>query len=184
MGSRLQIGRRGEGLAPCNPATFDNPLDLIAEEHMRARQICAQIEQIAREAHPVSHKVEQVLSFLASEFTDHVRDETEELFPLLLERCEPEDDIQHVVDRMKDDYTWSAKLVGHVAEILKTCLARASELGSRERAALMRFVTHARKHLIVENAIVLPLARARLTAEDLAGFRLHILRRRGFVPNE
>ena len=175
---------RGDCLSPCNPASFDNPLDFIAEEHLRERQICAQIEHIASDERPASFDVEHVLSFLDSEYGDHTRDETQELFPLLLERCEPEDDIGHVVERLNVDYAGAGKLVARVSRILRSCLTRTYDLSRTDRKVLLSFVAHARRHLIVENAIVLPLARARLSGEDLAAFRLHILRRRGFVPHE
>ncbi|MEQ9517892.1 MAG: hemerythrin domain-containing protein [Parvibaculum sp.] len=184
MERRLRGAGRGDYLAPCNPASFDNPLDLIVEEHLRERQICAQVEHIATDDWPASFDVEHVLRFLESEYADHMRDETQELFPLLLERCEPEDDIQHVVERLNVDYAGAGKLGSKVVRVLKDCLTRTCELNPADRKLLMAFVGHARRHLIVENAIVLPLARARLTEEDLTAFRLHILRRRGFVPNE
>ena len=44
---------------------------------------------------------------------------------------------------------------------------------------LTEFASQTRRHLIVENAIILPIARARLDTDDLDALRLGMLRRRG-----
>jgi hemerythrin-like domain-containing protein len=47
------------------------------------------------------------------------------------------------------------------------------------RTRLARFAGHARRHLILENAIILPFARLRLTRHDLETLRLRMMQRRG-----
>lgn len=44
------------------------------------------------------------------------------------------------------------------------------------------FAHHARRHFTLENAAILPIARARLTAEDLRTMKMHMLERRSVKP--
>jgi len=63
-----------------------------------------------------------------------------------------------------------------------TLLARISdgaELSGDDCALLTNYANQARRHLILENAIVLPLARVRLTDDDLDTLRLRMMQRRG-----
>jgi hemerythrin-like domain-containing protein len=47
---------------------------------------------------------------------------------------------------------------------------------------MMDFAHHARRHLILENAVILPIARARLTEADLNAMKRHMLERRSLKP--
>jgi hemerythrin-like domain-containing protein len=46
---------------------------------------------------------------------------------------------------------------------------------------LTSFAGHVRRHLVAENAILLPIARARLTRADLARLSAHMRARRGLT---
>ena len=48
---------------------------------------------------------------------------------------------------------------------------------------LIRFAGHVRRHLVAENAILLPIVRARLTRADLATLSAHMRARRGLTHN-
>jgi hemerythrin-like domain-containing protein len=170
---------RSDCLAPTDPVLLGNPLDFIAEDHLRERQICALIDRIANAGEVDVPDVENVLSFLGEELQTHLEDEEQDLFPMMRSRCEAEDEIDKVIDRLRSDHSRVEALMPKVKAALGRLLARGSAPGARDRAALTDFASHARRHLIVENAIILPIARARLGKTDLDRLRLGMLRRRG-----
>ena len=57
--------------------------------------------------------------------------------------------------------------------------AETAELTNNDRELLRRFAANERQHLIVENAIVLPLARARLSETDKQNLGMRMAARRG-----
>ncbi|NIR60715.1 MAG: hypothetical protein GWO02_15015, partial [Gammaproteobacteria bacterium] len=64
-------------------------------------------------------------------------------------------------------------------------LVEGGALAADDRALLAAFANHARRHLIAENAIIMPLARARLSDDDLRTLRAEMRRRRAWTePRE
>jgi hemerythrin-like domain-containing protein len=166
---------RGEHLGPTNPRLLGNPIDFIAEDHMRERAICAMIDKIAAAEQPDRDDCDHVLAFLREELPLHLADEDEDLFPMMRARCEPDDEIDIIIDRLQSDHGHALTDTPDVVALLR----RGSELPDDGRARLTDFATHSRRHIIVENAIILPIARARLSKDDLDIMRLHMLKRRG-----
>ena len=156
-----------------------SPLDFIAEDNMRERVICALLERMAASTFPDEEEHVQVLAFLSEELPLHLADEDMDLYPLMRARCEPEDEIDAVIDRLQSDrghvLTDAPELVG----LLQDEFVSETGLSDIARARMAHFVTHSRRHVIVENAIILPIARVRLTRSDLDIMRLHMLERRG-----
>jgi hemerythrin-like domain-containing protein len=66
-----------------------------------------------------------------------------------------------------------------LVRLLRLVAEGEATLSPEDRALLTRYASHSRRHLVLENAIVLPLARARLTRRDLDRMRLAMLHRRG-----
>jgi hypothetical protein len=83
-----------------DPAGIDNPLDFIAEDHMREREVCAVIDRIVAFASMEGAEFLQVRAFLEAELPKHLADEEIDLFPLMLKRCEAEDEIDKVIERV------------------------------------------------------------------------------------
>ena len=110
---------------------------------------------------------------------DHLRDEAEDLFPLLARRCTEEDAIEGAVDRIRADQDEAMRLLPGVRAMLTRCLDRGADLSTKERGVLSMFAGHVRRHLVAENAILLPIARARLTRADLRILSKHMRSRRG-----
>ncbi len=171
-----------EDYAPAKLGEFENPLDFIWEDHRRERRICALIDKIATADPPDAASVGHVLRFLTKDLFAHMEDEHSGLFPLLLRRCKPEDEIQKIVGRLRTEHDCQAALAPGVEAALAHSLAEPRQLSDEQRAALSAFATHARRHLIAENAIVLPIARRRLTTDDLANLRRRMLEARGLMP--
>ena len=177
-GGARNSGLRGECLAPTRHELLGRPLDFMFEDHLRKRAICAMIDRIATMDVPDPDETAQAAGFLASDLPVHLADEEEDLFPLLRRRCTPEDDIDRALDRLQADHRHADFASPRIAALLREAASGlAMDTAARDRLA--RFAVHARRHLIFENAIVLPLARSRLTPKDLRGLGLSMRRRRG-----
>ena len=148
----------------------DNPLDMIYQEHEQQESVFAKLEQIADDL-PDSvdgNMVAEVSVYLKQNLALHIRDEEDGLFPLLAKRALPEDNygailaqlqLEHMVDE-----SYAYELSAALEEIARGERPKdPNTLGHMLRAC---FESH-RRHLAWENTIVLPLAKKRLTSDDL-----------------
>jgi len=174
-----QPALRGSGETPTNPSLIANPLDFISEDHLRERQVCAVIEGLATADALDRRSTTAVLRFLNEELNVHLRDEAEDLFPLLARRCTEEDAIEGAIARIRADQDEAMRLLPEVRAMLAGCLDSGVSLTGEERTVLSKFAGHVRRHLVAENAILLPIARARLTRADLRALSKHMRARRG-----
>lgn len=154
-----------------------NPLDFIESVHREEREVCAVLDRIVVGSSTAHHDAHDVVAFLRTELPLHLEDEEEDFFPLLRARCEPEDEIEKVILRLRSDHEHAADDTPEVIAILEDMPS--SGLSQLERQQLAAYASHARRHLTAENAIILPIARARLTDNDLADMRAAMLKRRG-----
>ncbi len=171
--------QRGSGDTPTSTRLLANPLDFLSEDHLRERQVCAVIDGLAMVEALDRRAATRVLRFLNEELNVHLRDEAEDLFPLLVRRCTEEDAIERAIDRIRVDQDEVMRLLPQLRAILAGCLDAGGDLTAEDRAVLSGFAGHVRRHLVAENAILLPIARARLTRADLRSLSNHMLSRRG-----
>ena len=163
---------------------IENPLECIADHHLAERQVCAEIDGIAHgDGHGGGNAVDSenladVIRFLSVELPIHLQDEAEDLFPTLRARCEPEDEIDRVIYRLSAEHAQSGTEREIVLSILRVLQRPEGKLTEADRTALIDFAAHVRRDLIFENAIVMPIARVRLSSADLARMRQRMLRRR------
>jgi hemerythrin-like domain-containing protein len=173
---RLLTTARG-GKAGTGP--LENALDFIVEDHMREREVCALIDNLVA-ARPINRAERQmILSFLTKDLPQHFADEEMDLFPLMLERCDPEEEIKSVIDKLESDHVHAFSDAPAIAALIQEMETGDAPFSEAACAQLAEFASHARRHLILENAIILPIARARLTKDDLKIMREHMLERRG-----
>ncbi|SIT02091.1 Hemerythrin HHE cation binding domain-containing protein [Roseivivax lentus] len=182
MSEHAQQGLRpGQGLSPTHPALLAQPLDYLHEEHLRERRICVELDALAATGAPDADIVAGILAYLRDELPLHLEDEEDDLFPLLRRRCAPEDEIGKAIARLASDHRHTDKDIPLVIAALTRLAEGGSTLSPQMRGRFARFVTDARRHLILENAIILPFARLRLTAQDLETLRLCMMQRRGLA---
>jgi hypothetical protein len=162
--------------------SIGNPLDFIAEDHRRERTVCGLIDRLVALV-PISPAERQMaLVFLREELPQHLRDEEVDLFPMMLERCAPEDEIERVIDKLTQDH---GHAVVDAPAIVALIQSQDDAMSRQARAAMDAFAVASRRHLVLENAIILPIARARLTPGDLQIMKRHMLERRGLaVPGD
>lgn len=159
--------------------SIQNPLDFIAEDHMREREVCALIDRIVSAASMEDKQFEQILTFLESALPQHLADEEIDLFPLMLKRCDPEDEIERVIGKLQIDHRHAIADAPAIIAVIKACKEPLPKLNDDDSQQMTKFAHHARRHLILENAVILPIARARLTDDDLSTMKRHMLERRG-----
>jgi hemerythrin-like domain-containing protein len=166
---------------------LSDPLDFLFAEHFRHRKLCNLLEELAlatRQQTPLAGEVlalaREVLAFLCHDMEVHVQDEELDLFPLLRLRSVPEDGSERVLSALAAEHAGDRHLANLVISGLQRVLAegrpRAQQTGLRE--AMIDLARNERRHLALENAIVLPLARRRLEKADLAELSARMMRRR------
>lgn len=148
---------------------------------MRERQVCSVIDSLATSLSFDPTAARNVLRFVNEELNVHMQDDAEDLFPLLSRRCTTEDGIGGAIARIRTDLDEAARLLPRLRAALAHSLDTGSELSTQDRQVLTRFVGHVRRHLAAENAILLPIARARLTRRDLQKLSSHMRSRRGLA---
>jgi hemerythrin-like domain-containing protein len=157
-----------------------DPIELVHSEHLMMREVLDAIDRLVLE--PSGRSPEAALElygFLRDEYLAHHLDEDEALFPLLRKRAEPEDRIDEILDRLEADHETGNGLIDKILGILKAFIKNEASLRDEDFETLRFFAASERRHLIVENAIILPIARARLTKADLDGIYNRMLARRG-----
>jgi hypothetical protein len=160
-----------------------SPLEWFFAEHFRQRQLCLMIDDVARRAVFDAEPINQVCAFLRRDLLLHVIDEEEDFFPLLRRRCLPEDDVEQVLGILSADHKADAVKAAKVLALLDASVAARTAPGSRPegRATLNEFASQERQHLALENAVVLPIARLRLSEADLRALSGRLAARRGVV---
>lgn len=147
-----------------------NPLDMIAHAHAVQVQMCDAMERIA-DGLPddVDRRLcAQVASCLQFDLPLHHHDEETALFPLLRERALPQDGLNEILDRLASEHSSDTDFASEIAESLEL-------LGQGRRDAnpdmlgymLRGFFERYRRHVHWENTLVMPVARLRLTEQDL-----------------
>ena len=147
------------------------PLDFIVAEHRRQTELCARLDTLADklESAPVQAEAAALAQHLRHDLALHTLDEERDLFPLLRQRCLAQDGVAAILDRLEAEHELDQDLVEFLAADLEVLanghrLANPLRLLTNARA----FAETQRRHLAWENSTVIPLARSRLTADDLA----------------
>jgi len=157
-------------------------LNVITADHARDRQICAELDNLAMSDSLDRALAQELLRFLNKDLSVHIRDMAEDLFPLLRRRCPPEEHIDRAITRITSDREAARVLLPQIRFVLAECLDAERVPTPHEAAELFCFTHHTHRHLSAENAILLPLARVRLTARDLESLCLRMQARRGITP--
>lgn len=158
----------------------DKPLEFFAADHRRQRDVFSLIERLATADTLDRPVATEVLTFLEKDMVAHVLDEEEDLFPLLRQRCEPEDNIELVLGDLSAEHTAEERVAMDIRAGLSRALAANCAVGKISGLAewMVSFANAENRHLALENGIILPLALARLTDHDLSGLSRRMTSRR------
>lgn len=145
-----------------DPGLLSRPLQYIAADIYRQRVLCTALVQLADRRRLDACAATAALAFLRHDLPLHIRDVDESVFPLLSVRARPEDRVDELADRLLTDHARAAEDSEPVCMVLQ---AHGPELAGWPEL-LVAFATEGRRHLTIENAILLPLCKARLTRHD------------------
>jgi hemerythrin-like domain-containing protein len=152
-------------IEPPSPELLENPIEFLFVEHNRQRQ-AANILHLVADGEVNKAGVKKLIDFLETDFAVHVADEELCFFPLLLEHCPPEDNIDKLIGRLADEHKKDEATVTSMTSVLNDVLAGEKFNGKASRA-IRGFAEHILQHLALENAVLLPIARARLDDKAL-----------------
>jgi hemerythrin-like domain-containing protein len=164
-----------QALTSETPASaIHTPLDQIAFAHALLVEMCDAMELIA-DGLPDEVDLSlcaRVASCLAFELPLHHHDEETALFPRLRRRALPEDGIDVILDRLAAEHASDNDFAAEIVEALDTLGQGGTPQNPEMLGYMLRgFFERYRRHVLWESTLVMPLARLRLTAEDLASLR-------------
>lgn len=159
----------GHDIPPVSPDLMAAPLQWFWAEHTRHRKMCRLLDDLADAGEVWPGVTETLLCYLEREIPDHFRDEEDALFPRLRRRCTPQDNIGPVLTGLSADHAQDLAAAADIAALLRDCLARNTPPGADPdfRDRLHDFAQHERHHLALEDAVVLRIAKFRLSEADL-----------------
>ena len=161
---------------------FREPIDYLYADHFRQRVVCKFLDELAFD--PVAPNAARLasiaLAYIEQELPHHIADEEQDLFPRLRDRCTPADNAERILGLLSEEHRRDDDLCAAILEGLRV-LAEGQE--PSQCAAFVRaaaaFAETQRRHLAWEDDVLLPLARERLTAEDLGDMGRGMATRRG-----
>lgn len=159
---------------------LDKPLEFFAADHQRQRVVFSLIERLATADTLDRPVATEVLRFLENDMVAHVLDEENDLFPLLEQRCKPEDNIELVLGDLAAEHSSEERTTRDIREGLAQALEANCAVGdiAELKDRMLAFAHAEQRHLALENGIVLPLARTCLTQVDLANLSRRMTSRR------
>lgn len=162
-------------------ALIRNPLDMIAIAHAVQVEMCDAMELIA-DGLPdeVDRRLcARVASCLEFDLPLHHHDEEHALFPLLRTRALPEDGLDVILERLVAEHSSDNDFASEIAEALEA-LGQGGRPQNPEMLGYMLrgFFERYRRHVQWETTLVMPLARLRLTPDDLAALQAQMSQNR------
>ena len=175
---------REQHLEPLPTDLLRKPLDYVLADHLRQRLLCVLCEQLADAKLLDTDIAEEVVAYLKTDMVVHVIDEEQDLFPLIRRRAQEEDDIEEALGQLSGEHAGVEDLVQAITVELEGSLGISSQsLSDDLRQGLRDFAKNERLHLALENAIIMPLAKVRLTERDLKELAARMAARRGILLN-
>ena len=170
-------------IEPLPAELVHEPLNWLFAEHYRHRQLCRLIERVGTATVLLREETEEILTFLRQDMALHIIDEEEDLVPLLRRRCLPEDELGPLLGSLSAEHRDDMEQTRVLTTLLEQALAEGRPPGHdlETRRLFTDFALHERRHIALENAIILPIARLRLTPGDLRALSTRMAARRGVV---
>jgi iron-sulfur cluster repair protein YtfE (RIC family) len=171
-----------DGFIEAMPAELlREPLVWFFAEHYRHRAACKRLRELARSVAFDEAALQDLLHFLNNDLPLHVIDEEDDLFPLLRRRCQADDQIEAVLGMLSGEHASDLHDAAAVRSLIATALTdcRGPAVYTEAAQLILPFCRSQERHIAVENAVVLPIARARLNEADLHNLGRRLAARRG-----
>lgn len=166
---------------------FREPIDYLYADHFRQRVVCRLLDEIAHdhEASNVPEIAALVLDYLVRDLPRHIADEEQDLFPRLLKRCKPEDQVERILMLLSEEHASDQDVVLALPAGLRSLIeGRPLQQPELFFQAASTFAECQRRHLAWEEGVIFPLARKRLGPEDLTGLGQSMAARRSVTYPE
>ncbi|ESR25763.1 hemerythrin domain-containing protein [Lutibaculum baratangense] len=162
---------------------LSKPLAYLMADHLRQRVLCHVLDRLAEEDETDAGAAADVAWHLQHEMRLHVIDEEEDLFPLLRRRGQGDEVVGEVLGRLALDHELDAAMSREIVQGLAAVIAApaGADMPEALREVLRALARNQRQHVALENAVVIPLAKQRLTREDLRNLSLRMAARRGVM---
>lgn len=159
---------------------IDKPLDYVLADHLRIRSVCSVLKRFAGEGRADQHQAAVVKAFLGEELLLHHEDEDQDLFPALLRRALPEDELSPALAQLSEDHRLSNAFAAIIRRSLSGADSRETiSFDQQSRALMQSYAMNEHRHLAIENGIIMAIARIRLKSVDLRNISNAMKLRRG-----
>ena len=157
------------------------PLDYLVADHMRQRKLCNALEAL----HPVNgggwprEITEPVFGYLADALPQHISDEECDLFPALRAVSGLDSDAEDLIETLIRNHAVELSLASEVIAAIKRTPPANDETGTPNISRLLvDFSDCLRRHLAIEERMLMPLARKRLTGDAMTQIGRAMAKRR------
>ena len=178
---RMEDGDPRAAIDVSDPSLIATPLDFLLSEHLRQRQF-AKILTLIADGVINRRTIGDVINFIKHDLAQHILDEEISLFPILRPLCGTEDKIEAILGVLADEHREDEDASDAILNILQN-IEKGEPSTPEDRAALRNFADHLRHHIALENGVLLPIARARMTADALRIVAQSMAARRGRTRN-
>lgn len=159
---------------------FRQPIDYLLADHHRQTKLCDLLDTIRADpdSDELQHNRKAILDYLAVELPRHMADE-EDLFASIVENCAAGDTVGALIELLRDEHARNGDLLGATKEALASM--ESLEVGEGLPPDVAVFAETKRRHIRLENELLLPLARVWLNPDALRALGERMASRRG-VP--
>jgi hemerythrin-like domain-containing protein len=170
-----------------DPEAFRDPLAFLRADYGRQLRLCNLLDAFTEklEAEPVKPLASALLAYLKEDLPFDSEDKETDLLPALERRCEADDGLEEIRRQLAREHELNNDLAAFMVDDLEA-LADGRSLTNPVRLVnnVREFSETQRRHVTWEDRVLLPLARQRLTPEDLAEIGRSMAARRGIAAPE
>ena len=169
----------------CVPVAFallETPLEYTVAAHLHHRLACARLRGLGRQRIVGRAEADLAIAYLTGDLRLQHDDEDIDIYPALRRRARPADDLGDVLARLNADH----RRAGAIADNIVASLASSHDgdpvhMNAAFAEMMKGFAASELRHLALENGIVLPIARIRLSGLDLLEISNSMKARRGVL---
>jgi hemerythrin-like domain-containing protein len=146
------------------------PLDYLMADHVRQRKVCDALDILAAGTARDDDALaiaDAVVAYLSGDFLLHIQDEEIDLFPYLEAAANRDGDVASIEGLKRDHVTDLALAKALVTELRQLAVSEGAPRSAGFNRGAVAFTMTERRHLGLEDQVILPLARRRLSPADL-----------------
>ena len=159
-----------------------DPVAFLIADHVRQQKICNALDLLAADSMSdgFHETAAAIADYLSEDFPLHIQDEETDLFESLRVACCFKEDVVSLIDCLTHDHVADLSLAAGIVADLRKLAVHGREADVPHFARLAgAFSATERRHLDLEEKVLLPLAQHRIPAEELERVGRAMARRRG-----